>query len=121
MTEVANFTDRDIDMMARILLAEAGDQGSLEMQAVAHVINTRYRAGYAKSIYDMINQPGQFGPVATRQKYLRNIDPQSKDYQEAKQIALDAISGKSIDPTGGATHFLAPNIMNYRISRGRGR
>jgi hypothetical protein len=41
--------------------------------------------------------------------------------KNALRIVNAALSGVSVDPTGGATHFLALDIMEYRIGKGKAR
>ena len=59
-------------------------------------------------------QPGAFEPWSTRAKELVSIDPKSPAYQRAAKIVTAAAADGSDDPTGGATHFLAPRLMAAR-------
>lgn len=57
--------DKAIDLMARCIEAEAGNQSSLGKRLVADVILNRVQSeAFPDSIEGVITQPGQFGVVA---------------------------------------------------------
>lgn len=112
-----DISDIDRDAITRTVMGEAGDQPPAGKAAVAHVIMNRLNSGdYGESASKVVHAPGQFEPWQTRSKELSSYNPKSKDYQSTKAIVDDVISGKIDDPTGGATHFLAPDIMRARGS-----
>lgn len=114
-------TDRDLDYMARTILKEAGGEGPQGMAAVGHVIQNRLNEGrYGKDIASVVTAPKQFSPwnanyVGTKVD-PRLIDPSSKAYLEAADIARKVRAGEIEDPTGGATHFA--NVGTVRAERG---
>ena len=53
----------ELDLLAAIVYAEAGDQGYYGMQLVCDVILNRIDKGWGNSISAVVYQPGQFSPV----------------------------------------------------------
>lgn len=107
----AGVSDED-DMGARLLLAEAGNQGPQGLAAVAHVINTRSRLS-GETLPEVMQARSQFEPMGTQQGRARMaaIDPASPEYQQALAIFRGARDGSIPDPTNGATHFFAPRAQ----------
>ena len=103
----------DIDQATRMVLAEAGGQGPDGMRGVAHVIANR-SALTGKPLSDVVSQPGQFEPWATKQNVLKNYDPNSAEYKQARDIVQGVLTRPELDITQGSTHFLAPGIMKER-------
>lgn len=100
------------DMIVRTVMGEAGDQSDTGKAALAHVILNRVRSGqYGDTASQVVTAPGQFEPWQTRSKELSSYSPKSKDYQTTKAIVDDVVSGKTEDPTGGATHFYSPSAQ----------
>jgi spore germination cell wall hydrolase CwlJ-like protein len=103
----------DRDMLARTVLAEAGNQGPVGMQAVANVSRNRAVSGQfgGDTLPGVIQKPNQFEPWNTAQGRARMaaIDPNSPQYQQATQAIDRAYTGD--DPTRGATHFYAPKAQ----------
>lgn len=111
----ADLTAKDRDLMIRTIIGEAGNQGPQGQAAVAHVILNRMAAGsYGKTPADVVLAPNQFEPWATRRNELLAIKPTSPAYQETSDILDMVANGEVPDPTGGATHFLAPDIVRQR-------
>jgi len=101
--------------MIRTILGEAAQEGPQGQAAVAHVILNRAAAGsYGKTPADVVLAPNQFEPWTTRSKELLAIKPTSRAYQETSDILDMVNSGDIPDPTGGATHFLNPDIVRQR-------
>ena len=103
----------DIDQATRMVLAEAGGEGPDGMRGVAHVIANR-SALTGKPLSDVVSQPGQFEPWATKQNVLKNYDPNSAEYKQARDIVQGVLTRPELDITQGSTHFLAPGIMKER-------
>lgn len=101
-------TAQDKDLWARTIIGEAGDDPSAA--AVAHVIANRMRSGQfgGQSASGVVLAPGQFEPWSTRRGELLGYSSQSEPYKRASGIVDDLLSGKSADPTNGATQFYAP-------------
>lgn len=53
----------ELDLLAAIVYAEAGDQGYYGMQLVCDVILNRIDHGYGSTISEVVYAPGQFSPV----------------------------------------------------------
>lgn len=53
----------ELDLLAAIVYAEAGDQGYYGMQLVCDVILNRIDHGFGNSISEVVYSPGQFSPV----------------------------------------------------------
>lgn len=101
--------------MIRTMLGEAAQEGPQGQAAVAHVILNRTAAGkYGKTPSDVVMAPNQFEPWSTRSKELLGIKPTSPAYREAADIVDMVTQGEIPDPTGGATHFLNPDIVKQR-------
>ena len=104
----------DVELLARTLEAEAGNQGFDGMLAVASVI--RNRAGSASNIRSTILKPGQFsawnsltGHAGGAQgRNMKTIEPSENAYMAANS----AFGIGFEDPTGGATHYYNPDLAN---------
>src|SRR5215471_3810520 len=103
------------DQMVRTVLGEAANQGLTGQQAVASVIKNRM-ASSGQSAQDVIFAKNQFEPWNTaRRSELEGYDPNSKLYQDVlNNVVRPIMSGDVKDPTGGATHFYAPQLMKDR-------
>ena len=104
------------ELLARIIQAEAGNQGETGMRAVASVIDNRRRAqGYGGNTFrDVLLAPGQFSPANSITGYaggeqgvdLNRLQPSETAYSVADTV----MRGEYEDPTGGALNFLNPDI-----------
>lgn len=95
------------DAAVRTVIAEESDPAAQEW--VAGVIANRLKSGkYGKDLYEVVTAEGQFEPWArgTAQK----VDPNSPDYKATAERVKDILEGKR-DPSGGATHFYAPEAQ----------
>jgi spore germination cell wall hydrolase CwlJ-like protein len=111
----SDLSARDKDLMVRTILGEAAQEGPRGQAAVAHVILNRLSSGsYGKTPADVVLAPNQFEPWSNRSKEILAIKPTSPAYQETADIVDMARSGDIPDPTGGATHFLNPDIVMQR-------
>lgn len=98
-----------VDAAVRTAMTEESDPTA--RQWVAGVISNRAKAG-KKSVGDVVQEPGQFEPWMTpagRAK-IDAIDPNSDDYK-ATRAQIEPILNGTSDPTGGATHFYAPDAQ----------
>lgn len=114
----------DRELLARLLVAEAGNQGPLGKLAVGAVIQNRaQQGGYGQGLRGVMMRPGQFSPLNSVTRYadgeqgqdFSSITPSEQDYLLADVI----MSGDYQDPTGGATHFYNPDISNPAWGRDR--
>lgn len=102
-----NYTDRELDLLARIMRAEALDQGNLGMLMVGNVVANRVLADCltfknVNSLYDVIYQPNQF--VGTTSS-LFNAQATTIEKNLAKRI----VRGEYYHPATNALWFYAPN------------
>ena len=93
-----DFSDYERELMAEVVLAEAGTEPFEGKVAVAAVILSRYFGWYADSIEGIIYSPNQFAPP-DRSLYT---DPRQEEIIEAVEMAC-----KGVDPTYGCFHFVA--------------
>jgi hypothetical protein len=107
----------DRELLAKTLMAEAGNQGYLGMLAAGSVIMNRVNSGgYGKGIQGVIMKPGAFSPWNSVTGAARGEQGQNmaaiKPSEEAYRVADQLLSGQAEDPTGGATHFYNPDISS---------
>ena len=119
--EMANerrqFTDRDIDYMARTMSREAANQGDEGLSGVGHVIMNRLQSGkYGADIPSIVQADKQFSPwnkeaIGTRAdpRLMSTDDP---SYVKSAQIARAIFNGEIPDPTKGALNFANPDLTN---------
>lgn len=104
------------DLLARMLQAEAGNQGRLGMLAVGSVIdNRRNSPGYGGSGWnDVMLAPGQFSPANSITGYAggeQGVDLyKTRPSSTAWEVADLILSGQYEDPTRGALNFVNPDI-----------
>ncbi len=114
----------DRELLARALVAEAGNQGPTGMLATGNVIMNRVNSrGYGDGVRGVILKPGQFSPFNSITGYAggeqgQNIDAIRPD-ETAYMIADSLLSGSAGDITGGATHFYNPDISSPSWARGK--
>ncbi len=121
---MADWRTDDRELLARILMAEAGNQGPVGMTAVGNVIMNRASAtGYGDGIRGVIMKPGQFSPMNSVTGYasgeqgqdIGSLRPSATSYMVADAL----LSGRTGDITGGATHFFNPDISNPSWASGK--
>ena len=92
----------DRQMLAAIIFCEAGNQPYEGQVAVGAVVMNRIRDGrYPGTVYDVLHQSGQFGPVITG--WYNRVYNKRSYTTTAYNAALDALNG--VDPTGGCLSF----------------
>lgn len=113
---------RDRDVGIRTILGEAANQGDDGMAAVAHVLRNRATDGrWPSSIAGVALQPKQFsawndGAGGNNVPY--NAKPGDPMYEKAGAVFDAVMSGKHVDPTGGATHYYSPSGMSKLVADG---
>lgn len=114
----------DRELLARILTAEAGNQGPIGMTAAGNVIMNRANTpGYGDGVRGVIMKPGQFSPMNSVTGYARGEQGQDIDAlrptKTAYMVADSLLQGTAGDITGGATHFFNPDISNPSWAQGK--
>ena len=118
-----NLSDRDI--LAKTIMAEAGNQSQLGMLGVGSVIMNRLRnPGYGSTLQDVTLKPGQFSPWNSYTGYaggaqgqdMMKLQPSQMAYAVADQI----LDGSYKDPTNGALNFYNPALSNPRWGKSAG-
>lgn len=96
----AGVTDSQVDLLARLIHAEAQGEPYTGQVAVGAVVLNRVRSSlFPNSLEGVIYQSGEFEPVM-------NGEINRPPSQSATNAAIDAIRGW--DPTGGALFFFNP-------------
>lgn len=121
---MADWRSDDRELMARALMAEAGNQGPTGMLAVGNVILNRASTGkYGEGIRGVILKRGQFSPFNSVTEYLEGEQGQDIDAIQptlaAYMVADSLLAGDAGDITGGATHFYNPDISNPSWAEGQ--
>ncbi|QPC44931.1 cell wall hydrolase [Kaustia mangrovi] len=119
---VMQSTKRDRDIGIRTILGEAANQGSTGMSAVAHVLRNRAVDGrWPKSIAGVALQDKQFSAWnsgAGGNGLVYKYGPGSAMYEKAGKVYDAVMSGRHVDPTGGATHYYSPRGMEALVGSG---
>ena len=120
--------DKQTDMLARILISEAGGEGAEGMQVVANVVANRIadrKTNFKtqKTFEDVIaaRLPSGNGNEFTgfdNDLYKKAHD--SPEWENAVDLAQQQISGKLEDITGGATFYRNKNSKAGSTARGQG-
>lgn len=104
------------DLYIRTIIGEAGGEGRLGQEAVAHVINNRLRSGrWGDNLNSVILSPKQFSlwnegdPAGVM---ARNVPADSPRYQSIGQIVDGVFGGQIADPTRGALNYYNPRAAS---------
>lgn len=102
-----SYTDRDVDLLARIMRAEALSEGELGMLMVGNVVVNRvisncYTFKGITNIYDALYQKNQFTGVNSSL-----FQGQSTEYE--KQLAKRILNGEYYYPATNALWFYCPS------------
>lgn len=116
------------DMLARILIAEAGQEGEEGMQVVANVVNNRIidrKTNFKtqKTFKDVISAKLPSGSGYEFTGYNNNNYKNAHNHPQWKKaikVAKRQISGKLPDITDGATFYRNKNLKSKRGSNPRG-
>lgn len=123
MPRTITLSPRDIDAIARVVQAEAGNQGPQGMAAVAGVIMNRVSMPdrFGSSVDDVLNAPKQFSPINGLGSWER-LPPANDQVRSIVQQTAAAVQqgGSAANPAGTATHFLNPTISDRSNVRGWG-
>jgi hypothetical protein len=105
-----DLSPQDRDLVARTMLSEGAVDGDSGMAAVAAVIKNRANSGsdFPTKISDIVHQPGAFSAWDLPRKdpnHPMNYGSQNPNLQHAALLADSIFSGKTPDPTNGATYY----------------
>jgi len=114
----------EADMLARIMDAEAGQEGVMGKLAVGAVIRNRAKTGgYGDGIKGVITKPGQFSAINDVTGYAKGQGANDIFWrppsQESQAIANAVLAGQYEDPTEGATHYFNPKAANPKWAKGK--
>lgn len=101
------------ELLARVLQAEAGNQGKEGIAAVLSVIRNRVKSGkYPNTLRGVLTQKGQFSPVNYYTGHAGG--EQGVDFDKIKPSSLtrQVMAETQHDPTGGALNFVNPSVSN---------
>lgn len=103
------------DWLARTIWGEGRGEGASGMRAIAAVIMNRVaHRRYPSTVQGVVRQPQHFSmwnagePNGIAASAVTDADAA---FRTALQIADDALSGRLVDPTGGATMYYSPSAM----------
>lgn len=107
--------EQSVDLLARTMWGEARGEGEIGMQAVAAVVVNRLNSpNWPNTIEGVVLQPYQFsvwnGGVAADQ--ARAVDASDPQFAQALRIAAEVVQGRRTDPTFGATHYYAYELIS---------
>ncbi|PVM88624.1 cell wall hydrolase [Caulobacter endophyticus] len=107
--------------LARVVVAEAANQGDSGLLAVVYTILNRLADGrWGTSIDQVLNARAQFEPVLRAGGDWRAL-PVASPVQRARIDTLVnlVLEGRAPDPTGGALYFQNPRIVATRAASGQ--
>ncbi|MDI6710664.1 MAG: cell wall hydrolase [Thermoanaerobacterales bacterium] len=111
---VIPYTPEDLDLLARLITVEAGNQPYETQVAVGAVVLNRVQSGaFPDSLREVIFQPGQF-PPATNGRINRRAAT-----AKAVKAAEEALAGA--DPTNGALYFTSASAAGAFFKSRSGR
>ena len=107
-----DLSQRDLDLITRTVIGEAGNEPELGKAAVAHVIFNRMKQKNANDAASIVLAPKQFTTWQDRPAELARISPRSKAYQDAYDIVQNAAGGDIPDPTNGALNYANVDLVS---------
>lgn len=113
---------RDRDIGIRTMIGEAASQGDTGLSAVAHVMKNRAVDGrWPTSINGVALQDKQFSAWNAGvggNSLVRKYGPGNPVYEKAGKIFDAVMSGRHVDPTGGAVYYYSPAGMADHKAKG---
>lgn len=104
-----NYSRSDVDLLARLITAEADSESYLTKVAVGAVVLNRVKSGiFPNSIPGVIYQVDETGSYQFEPVLNGWINRPASE--EARRAALDALNG--VDPTNGALYFFESWVPN---------
>lgn len=114
ISAVVTSSPEERDIGIRTLLGEAGSQGTDGMAAVAHVLKNRAtdkQGRFPNSIAGVAKEPKQFSVWNDGAIPAAAMSADHPMYQKAGAVYDAVMSGRTVDLTGGATHYYSPEGM----------
>lgn len=110
---ITELSENEVDMIERLVWAEAGTEGEEGRNAVRGVIFNRLASDrFPDTVEEVINQNGQFEPIS---KYGSiNEIPVPDDALTNQKFEMDDYLNTGIDASGGRTFFLNKDIARKR-------
>jgi spore germination cell wall hydrolase CwlJ-like protein len=113
-------SDNDVDMLARIIIAEAGGEPTQGKVGVANVImnrlnSKRYGFGKHDTLKKVITAENQFEGYNTDRYKKAHL--KSDNWEMALNMARRALSGNLQDVTGGSLFFRNPHLRNTKARK----
>lgn len=109
----------DVDLLAALIHGEAATEPLIGKQAVAYVARNRVLDPRWPNTYEgVILQPYQFTAVWDAYRNGRLTELIAKATPDERRLADLVITGRLIDPTGGATHYHADYITPPEWTQG---
>jgi spore germination cell wall hydrolase CwlJ-like protein len=118
---VMQVSERDRDIAIRTIIGEAGREGAIGQAAVAHVLRNRAVDGrWPSSIAGVALQNKQFSAWNSGAGGNNGVKvgPGNAIYERVGKVFDAVMSGRHVDPTGGATHYYSPAGMNKLVADG---
>ena len=117
-SRTAAVNDRELECMTRVMLYEAGNEGSAGQLAVGHVVMNRVRSPrFPDSVCSVIYQRGQFSSIRSFNH------PRNARWNRAEALARDVMAGESNSNVGTALYFhaarVSPSYVQSRVRVGR--
>lgn len=101
------------DALIRTVYGEAPPNATADEHKwiAATIVNRASQSGGKQDYTDVVLAPGQYEPWGNKQarKRLEALTPDSPAYQAIAANVADVLAGQ--DPSGGATHFYAPDTQ----------
>lgn len=99
-------TDRDVELLARVIHGEARGEPFIGQVAVGAVVINRVLSSYFPNTFrEVVYQKRQFSAVADGQI---NLKPGSRSYKAAREAL------RGTDPTMGSMYYYNPRTANYQ-------
>jgi spore germination cell wall hydrolase CwlJ-like protein len=108
------------DAMARVVWAEAGNQGESGLAGVVYTVLNRLIDGrWGGTVETVVDAPGQFEPVMRAGGTWRRLAPVTAVQEATVHTIVElALQGRLPDLTGGARYFQNRRIVAARAAAG---
>ncbi len=107
-----NFSERDVDILARTIYGEARGElfryGIASLVAIANVVLNRFTKNFASTIADVCLAPYQFScwnEHDVNYNKIKNVTTDCCVFRTCKEVAVNVLSGKWPDLTDGCDHY----------------